>query len=484
MLEDYFSLSKLSLYLNISSKGFILLTVNEKYLQEKLIHTMKKIKKCTIYDLNDFSSKNSSQNNNEQLVIYKCINFNKKEQSILEKINLSRDILLKQEKLFIFIVPKYIAELIQQDFPNLYSYFILKESYVKKYDIFFEYIFPNSGYLVSKESQRESKRFYQITQKEDIIDKLNYFLHAKSSPKELIELDNSMINILKNFDISKEYNLKYYFNLLYKFAKVLLQQGKYTEAVTIFFELSKALSTKETYSKLYYESLIGAGDAFFHLGEYEKAKRIYENTIMEIINLDILTLKEEDDYFHKIIYSRLALCYIQKKEYDRALSFMESAFNTLIEDCDKKHSVEFFDIYYNYFLIIINQSPDNCYIINRILNILSKMKKNYIQEAMFLTISAWYNGVMQGNLKSAFKNAQNALLIKRNVFIENDIRIAESHYLNSVLYFINGEYEKSDRCCHKCSNILKNFQYKIQQEELVRKLNNDIIAKQLQKNHL
>lgn len=479
MSEDYFNISKLYLYLNMSIKGFILLTVNEKHLQEELINDIKEMKKCTIYDLNDFSVKNTSQNDNEQLAIYKCINFNKKEMSILEKINLSRDILLKQEKLFIFIVPKYIAELIQQNFPNLYSYFILKESFTKKYDIFFEYIFPNSGYLVSKESQRESKRYYQITQNEDINDKLNYFLHAKASPKELNELDNSMSNLLKKADITKEYNLKYYFNLLFKFAKMLLRQGRYTEAEYIFSKLSNELSAKRTHSKLYYESLIGAGDAFFHLKEYEKAKRIYEDTIIDIINLDILTLKEEDDYFHKIIYSRLALCYIEEREYSRALSFMESAFNTLIEDCDKKHSGEFFDIYYNYFLILMNQNPNNCYIINSILSILNKMKKNYIQEAMFLSISAWYNGVMMGNLKSAFKNAQNALSIKRNVFIENDIRIAESHYLNSVLYFINGEYEKAYRCCHKCSNILKNFQDKFLQEELVEKLYDDIVTRLL-----
>ena len=47
--------------------------------------------------------------------------------------------------------------------------------------------------------------------------------------------------------------------------------------------------------------------------------------------------------------------------------------------------------------------------------------------------------------------------IKRNLYIENDVRIAESHYVNALLRFFAGNDEEAYYCCMKSCNILKNI---------------------------
>lgn len=70
------------------------------------------------------------------------------------------------------------------------------------------------------------------------------------------------------------------------------------------------------------------------------------------------------------------------------------------------------------------------------------MEKNEVQEAMFLTAAAWYQGILNGNLLYASKAADRALQIKRRLYIENDARIAESHYVNAMIRMFQGKYEE------------------------------------------
>lgn len=58
-------------------------------------------------------------------------------------------------------------------------------------------------------------------------------------------------------------------------------------------------------------------------------------------------------------------------------------------------------------------------------------------------------------------------IIEREVFIENSIHIAQSHYINAVLYNMAGEFSRSLRCCGKCLNILKNFEKEQEKKSVV-----------------
>ena len=166
-LNDIFDVSRLDLYLKNTTRGFILLTVNEKHFQDDLIKIISSSKKAAVYNLEDFNVQSMKSNDLEhELLIYKCLSSD--DLSVLGKVNLARDILLKEKKLFVFIVPKYISEFIQKEYPDLYSYFVLKDSYLNKYENFFDYILPSKSYLRTKELQKISKEIGRASCRERV----------------------------------------------------------------------------------------------------------------------------------------------------------------------------------------------------------------------------------------------------------------------------------------------------------------------------
>lgn len=451
-INNIFDVSKLNLYLKNTARGFVLLTVNEKHFQDDLVKIISSSKKTAVYNLEEFNVQSIKLNDlKEELFIYKCLNSD--DISVLGKVNLSRDILLKEEKLFVFIVPKYVSECIQKEYPDLYSYFILKDSYLIKYENFFDYILPNKAYLRTKTLQKISKENYHIDKGQDLNETLDYFLYAKADKKEIEDLKKYISDLIRNMDLKEDYNFIYYNRVLLKCADVLLVQGEYKNSLYLFHDISRLLKKN---TKMYYDALIGMGDSYFYLGCYEQAQAIYEQIILTISDCNSITDIERQEYFDKIIYLRIVLCYIKIENYEGVSPFIKSAVFTPLESQIKRSS-DSFEVYYNFFVFMLSFDSNDFYIMNKLLDIMKNVLKDYIQEAMYLTIKAWYDGVIQGNLKLAFENSNTALSIKRERFIENDIRIAESHYTNSVLYYLNGDYQKADKCCDKCIHILKNF---------------------------
>ena len=108
-INNIFDVSKLNLYLKNTARGFILLTVNEKHFQDDLVKIISSSKKTAVYNLEEFNVQSIKLNDlKEELFIYKCLNSD--DISVLGNVNLSRDILLKEEKLFVINVPKNISE--------------------------------------------------------------------------------------------------------------------------------------------------------------------------------------------------------------------------------------------------------------------------------------------------------------------------------------------------------------------------------------
>ena len=94
---------------------------------------------------------------------------------------------------------------------------------------------------------------------------------------------------------------------------------------------------------------------------------------------------------------------------------------------------------------------------------------------MFLTVNAWYTGIILGNVYDAINIAHEALIIKRQQYIENDSRIAESHYVNALLRFFAGLDNDALHCIIKSQNILKNFKLYTLQKEQSQALFNEIL---------
>ena len=228
-----------------------MLTVNEKHFQDDLVKIISSSKKTAVYNLEEFNVQSIKLNDlKEELFIYKCLNSD--DISVLGKVNLSRDILLKEEKLFVFIVPKYVSECIQKEYPDLYSYFILKDSYLIKYENFFDYILPNKAYLRTKTLQKISKENYYIDKGQDLNETLDYFLYAKADKKEIEDLKKYISDLLRNMDLKEDYNFIYYNRVLLKCADVLLVQGEYKNSLYLFHDISRLLKKN---TKMYYYTL-------------------------------------------------------------------------------------------------------------------------------------------------------------------------------------------------------------------------------------
>ena len=141
-----------------------------------------------------------------------------------------------------------------------------------------------------------------------------------------------------------------------------------------------------------------------------------------------------------------------------------------MKEVSKEQKKELFAVYYNYFLMDLEITPGRSQTGDKLYRILDGMEKNEVQEAMFLTAAAWYQGILNGNLLYASKAADRALRIKKRLYIENDARIAESHYVNAMIRMFQGKYEEAEYCCVKSMNILKNFTLHMEQKEKSRQL--------------
>lgn len=356
--------------------------------------------------------------------------------------------------------------MIQDEFPNLYSYFGLKEEYIVNYPLLFEYILPGKKYLITKDSQSEFKKFFYSSE-EGIEERLDYYTQKKIKERELTRLKKDFSEYLKSFQLKiGDYDWRYYYTLLLRMAKVCTVQGDYEYAVELYDKILTAHIVISQYQGIYYEACLQKADILLNQGEYKVAIETYEAVIIMISRQQDYGIS--DIFFEYIvkIYPRIAICYAKMEQYSTAKAFMEAALKKAEE---RKDYAECFSITYNRIILAIRMGNVKDSEMHSQFEDLKKLISCDVQEAVYLSIYAWYRGVMGGHCRYALKFAYDALKLKRENLVENDVRIAESHYLISILYLLLDETEHAKEYGKKCVNILSN--YKLEKEKV------DIISK-------
>ncbi|MDE6566485.1 MAG: hypothetical protein K2K70_01990, partial [Lachnospiraceae bacterium] len=89
----------------------------------------------------------------------------------------------------------------------------------------------------------------------------------------------------------------------------------------------------------------------------------------------------------------------------------------------------------------------------QMLEAMKQIPKDEVQQAMYLTVCAWYEGIIEGNLYHAIRISEEALELKQQLYPMNDARIAESYYIGALLYFFVGDDKKAVSYCQKCAGI-------------------------------
>ena len=472
---------KLQFFLKYTQNGFALLTVNEWRIAEKIIKYVEDESRPEIYTV---TGENYAEILNsldkKKTVLFLEMDLSEKDMYILlEKVNLGRDLLLKKSGCCIFIVPLYAERYIQESLPNLYDYFQFKERYIREYQSYFEYILPDAEYQKTKVMQRILKKNLQNA--DNIVQKLEGYQHVLVTEEQIDSLQSEVYKYVKEVwnntqiqtEKSKEKEEAFCWRLLLTLARVAITQGNYKKAQNIYKDMICSIEARgrELSQNEKLEIWNGLSDAELYQKEYDEAYNGYAR-ILELYQSDYNENRQEYEEFllTKIrIYSKLALCEWKRGNEKTALKYIETSIRQA-KEVSKEQKKELFAVYYNYFLMNLEITPKCSRMGDALYQILDGLEKNEVQEAMFLTVAAWYQGILKGDLVYASKAADRALQIKRRLYIENDARIAESHYVNAMIRMFQGKYEEAEHCCIKSMNILKNFTSHTGQKEKSRQL--------------
>lgn len=472
---------KLQFFLKYTQNGFALLTVNEWRIAEKIIKYVEDETRPEIYTV---TGENYAEILNsldkKKTVLFLEMDLSEKDMYILlEKVNLGRDLLLKKSGCCIFIVPLYAERYIQESLLNLYDYFQFKERYIREYQSYFEYILPDAEYQKTKVMQRILKKNLQNA--DNIVQKLEGYQHVLVTEEQFDSLQSEVYKYVKEVwnntqiqtEKSKEKEEAFCWRLLLTLARVAITQGNYKKAQNIYKDMICSIEARgrELSQNEKLEIWNGLSDAELYQKEYDEAYNGYAR-ILELYQSDYNENRQEYEEFllTKIrIYSKLALCEWKRGNEKTALKYIETSIRQA-KEVSKEQKKELFAVYYNYFLMNLEITPKCSRMGDALYQILDGLEKNEVQEAMFLTVAAWYQGILNGDLLYASKAADRALQIKRRLYIENDARIAESHYVNAMIRMFQGKYEEAEHCCIKSMNILKNFTSHTGQKEKSRQL--------------
>ena len=467
-------MKKLELFFKYSKRGILLLTANEWYQIQQIkeicevqIHPKYYDMQCTEYRK---ILSNITQGEVESAVFENFVMSEEKIRPLLERFNLGRDVLLNNTRYCVFIVPLHVELYIQEFLPNLYSYFEFKEQYLNQYTNYCDFIFPEDGYLKTKDMQRVLKSNLKNAG-DDMVQQLEGNLHIRISKEQFLELKknvNQYVELIQKNEknISEKIqrtNDVFCCRLLTSLARVATVQGYYEEAIDIYKEFihKQKLNSKNIAFEIWY----GLADTYLYAEEYDEAYGTYAQILKWVMNQYEDEIAEEHFLNEKVrLYSKLALCEFKRKNDEKALQYIKYTFMN-IDELNAEQKKSLFPVYYNYLLMWLDIFPYRTTEGDKLLECLENFDKNEMQKGMFLTVKAWYRGIINGDLYEAEKEAMEALNIKRRLCMENDVRIAESHYINAMLKMFQGDYDKALYCCNKSSNILKNVAMHEEQKE-------------------
>ena len=477
-MTDNTSFQKLQLFFNYSNRGFLLLTVNEWNKTQQIQALLKKQLHPEFFNM-AVTEYNTILNNMNSVSPKSMVfsGFDKSDdfQDLLEKFNLGRDIFLQKNKYCIFIVPLYIELYIQEQLPNLYAYFEFKEQFLTSYKNYCEFILPEDEYLKTKSMQKILKDTL-IHSDNTVLQRLDGYMHIRINHTQYKQLEEDLytyINKIKK-ETSSSTNMQSANNafcnkLLMSLARLATIQGEYRNALNIYEQLISKMSF--TSPQETYELLNNMSDAYLYSEDYKKAQRCYSKILeflFEEYNNDTFT-EEQFQNAKTCTYSKLALCEFKMHHNTKVLEYIRLTL-LHIPDLSEESREALFPIYYNYFLMYLDIFSERTIEGDKLFQELENFDKKPMQNSMFLTIKAWYLGIINGDLSIARQLADNALQIKRQICIENDSRIAESHYVNAMIRMFQGNYTEAQNCCIKSINILKNFPLHTAQKEASQKL--------------
>ena len=473
ILSEEFDLRKLKFFFQSARKGFVLLTINEYhimqemqgYLSEWIAPTQYNMAESSFRDVvDDFSGENAV----DSAVFYHFYQSDEDNRKILEQFNLGRDLILDRMRFCVFMVPVYMESYIQESLPNLYSYFQIKERFLRERQDCFQYILPEDHYRETRFMQQSLQRRQkdgrdeympdasQTKQEEsrnNLFQHLNDYLYVKVSHEEFLKLKQEMMKFLDSIrDSELQSDVVLFYQTVMKFVKVATVQEEYEEVLQWFDLLQKEISNVE-YIYQYLEIEMGMADSAMYVHKYEETKELcfYALQMIQTKPKDLIDDNSRKEYQIRI-YAKLVLCQTRLGEVKEAKETMAKTLD-LINTLEEWDNIDVFLIYYNFFIIYLKIFSGRTVESEKMLAALKQIPKDEVQQAMYLTVCAWYEGIIEGRLYHAVGISEESLKLKQQLYPENDARIAESYYMDALLHFFVGDDRAALWNCQECAKI-------------------------------
>lgn len=496
---------KLKLNLKLAKTGFVLIKVNDIYMREQITDTIKlQFESIVEYKLTPYNLKE---------VFYKLCDFEtehvnsyalfympeKSEEvdGIIRQFNVMRNVFAEIKTILIFFVPAYVDLHIAEYMPDLYDYFILKQDYCYCYDNIIDILLPQNKHLITKEERSFEKDYYKknfnnrkTTGKEkkehekleNIYRELESLSNTKKNPKVIREyLELRIAPVIKNLEENENFE---------KIEKSRVSVSK-RECVKIFFKTSRMLQRQKMYDEagkclqlagglientplesiLHVEVIKEMANNAYYNSNYKLAEELYQKLYMELLE------QNEETYMKCFLCSCMAACRFKQEDTEGALSRILEAIRIEKQLKENTEGIYFVNAY-NYLLILLKNREERIESISdEYKEKLFARKFGVVEQAMLMTLYAWIQGVVLGKKDIGLEYALKGLELKRKYFMENDIRIAESHYGISVLYLLKGNLERAEKCCQKCLNILKNHFRSNEKIKITNDLKEEILSR-------
>ena len=463
--EFEFQCKKIDLYLETVSKGLFLFEVNEYDLVKEVILYLNNKRPVCVFDLSKdgvsdllqtITCRNSTDN--EEISILKSIGSQSELFEMLDNINLRRDVLVEAERIYIFILPSYAVTYVAEALQNLYSYCTLKLRFLRIYPSTLAVSFPEKKLMLTKEVRSALKAPTKTgkTELEYLIQCLDYYSNVRIGGYKLNKIIDQIVwPGMRKIKDTPQIAVKEKLDLYAKYARMMQVQKRYekSEEIYKFILIEIERFQPSDMKKFYLNILKEIAKNEYYLKRYDQAIKLCTGILNECI------LADEDQYDIEMIinmYICLAVCLCGKKDYERAAQVLEkggsSDFSGLPEHI-------YFTLWYDYYIIKLKlkeqSTEDNKKVlVSDIMDKFAGKKMNIIESAMIHTLCAWIFGVFCGEMETALDLSLDALGLKRQYFWENDIRIADSHYVTAVIYYMKGDYEKAEICMQKAWNIV------------------------------
>ncbi|KAA1245065.1 AraC family transcriptional regulator [Aquimarina sp. RZ0] len=193
---------------------------------------------------------------------------------------------------------------------------------------------------------RYGKMMYKIAQKqENDIKKVVAHNFMGNSYFQIRYYNNALEEYLKAYDIVEDSNDKNQkIQLLANISNLKTRVGLYQESLETYQKIISLLNKKENkfignYNATYLSSILGAGVCKYKLQKYDSAITFYKEGLE-------LAVKLGENVYITVFNMTIAEAYIQKKEYDQALSFLTNA-ALLIHKKEKVFDPNFYTLNYH-----------------------------------------------------------------------------------------------------------------------------------------